>query len=190
MHQPRHHFSSFLVAVIFVALLSATSQASETFTAAGIIYDDSSMKPAEGIRIVLALHKTEDSSCIVRSQLTAISNADGTFSIHNVPVGRYVILFSNADLDVARVNGMTMSTSTSKIAVAHLVQSEKNLLGPITALEGGNLAVKDGQLVIDGYIHAKKPNLLMISKEGELLSVLIDRNVSDFSFKVRCDVLH
>ncbi len=154
----------------------------------GSLVNKETNQPISNARLVLCWQKDE-STCTVKADLTALTNADGQFKIVDVPNGKYAILYNvsgnnlQSDLNNKILDYSPQVTSAEPGIgnVTHLMSS----LG-ITSVSLCNAfyEVVNGNLVISGYVYAETTDIGLIFVGGDMVYVTIDDSPAKIDLKV------
>ena len=185
----RMHWSSMTSVVItflfFFLMQPSFGACANSYEVSGMVKNIVTKTPATNVRIIFAPQVDNGESCVFAPTLSASTNEAGKFSINDVEPGRYCIFFGSVGDSLDLLKGAKIPTSTNKIMIAHEFKTDNKLTEPVKALKGGQMMVKDGQLVIHGYLYVQSLNLLVFSNEGRLQYVDIEANTTDLIYDLK-----
>lgn len=158
--------------VCMVGFMAAIPCAGEEETGAsvitGVAVDHSSTKPVSGIRVLLARREIDRRVCRVAPEFSAVTDDKGRFAI-KAPPGRYVVCYALSAESLRVWQGLKIDYSS--VHINHIAHS---LWGTLSVLKGSRYGISDdGQLVLpfEGWIYCSELNLVLITREGNLLEV-------------------
>ncbi|HLF67287.1 MAG TPA: carboxypeptidase-like regulatory domain-containing protein, partial [Gammaproteobacteria bacterium] len=154
----------------------------------GFLINKETNQPLGNARLVLC-QQQDESTCIVKVNLTALTNADGQFKITDVPNGKYAMLYNASgnsfqpDLNnkILYYSPKTTSADPGVGNVNHLMKS----LGVSTvSLCNAFCEVVNGNLVISGYVYAESTDIGFIFVGGDMIYVTIDDSPAKLDLRV------
>ena len=154
----------------------------------GSLINKETDQPLSNARLVLCQQRDE-STCVIKVGLTALTNADGRFKIQDVPNGVYAILYNTSgnrfqsDLNnkILDYSPVTTSADSGIGNVTHLMNS----LGVSSvSLCNAYYEVVDGNLVISGYVYAESTDIGFIFVSGDMVYVSIDDSPEKIDLRV------
>jgi hypothetical protein len=154
----------------------------------GSLINKETNQPLGNARLVLC-QQQDESSCTVKVDLTALTDADGQFKITDVPNGKYAILYNasgnsfQSDLNdkILDYSPERRSTDRGIPNVYHLLES----LG-VSSASLCNAFYEDvnENLVISGYVYAESTDIGFIFVGGDMIYVTIDDSLEKLDLRV------
>ena len=115
-----------LVAISLGATRAASAQSNTAGAVQGVVTDKASGEPLAGVTVVAT-------STALQGTASAITEADGTYKITNLPPGTYVVTFYYADITVKRTN---VPVSVSKTTPAYVKIDQNQAQGEVIEIKG------------------------------------------------------
>lgn len=144
--------------------------------------------PLSNARVVLCLQQ-EESTCVVKVDLSALTNVDGQFKIMDVPKGKYAILYNasgsnlSSDLNNAVLDYSPQTTSADP-GIGNVTHLLKSLGVSSASLCNAYYEVVDGNLVISGYVFVESKDMGFVFLGGDMIYVTIDDSPQKIDLRV------
>ncbi|MFZ5905830.1 MAG: SpaA isopeptide-forming pilin-related protein [Nitrospirota bacterium] len=180
--------SVFLVLFAFLLLNSFSLEAGKKnkTMVKGDVYNKETKSPMSGVRILLAKKQKDKPACVIHAALTAITDNKGNFQIRDVPYGEYVVFYNLSGKTNDKWEGLKVEYSpVATIQTDYLKTIQKSLGVPLTIPSGSSFIVKDGNLVLEGYMYAEDLDFYLISTEGELFKIKVSERTEKISVPIR-----
>jgi len=133
-------------------------------------------EPLAGARVILCPKGTEKTTCVIDTDLTAVTDSDGQFKITGVLPGEYGVLYNTSgeirpDWDGIELDYSSTTTfSDTQINIDRLMTSLG--VSSLSTCEAG-FEIVDGNLVVSGYLYADSVDLAFIFLSGDLVYVTV-----------------
>ncbi|HEU5061463.1 MAG TPA: TonB-dependent receptor [Kofleriaceae bacterium] len=115
-----------LVGIGLGAVRTASAQSNTAGAVHGVVTDKATGEPLAGVTVVAT-------STALQGTASAITEADGTYKITNLPPGTYVVTFYYADITVKRTN---VPVSVSKVTPAFVKIDQNQAQGEVIEIKG------------------------------------------------------
>jgi len=126
MNTKRLFIAAALVAFAVAGVRAASAQSNTAGAIQGVVTDKASGEALAGVTVVAT-------SPALQGTASAITEADGTYKITNLPPGSYVVTFYYADITVRRTN---VQVSISKVTPAFVKIDQNQAQGEVIEIKG------------------------------------------------------
>jgi hypothetical protein len=154
----------------------------------GSLVNKETNQPLSNARLVLC-QQQDASTCTLKMDLTALTDADGQFKIADVPNGKYTILYNasgnsfQSDLN-NKILDYSPKTTSADPGIGNVNHLMKSLGVSSVSLCNAFYEVVNGNLVISGYVYAESTDIGFIFVGGDMIYVTVDDSPAKIDLRV------
>jgi predicted small lipoprotein YifL len=153
----------------------------------GVLIDKDTDQPLGNARVELC-QQQDQSTCMVKADLTSVSDGNGKYKILDVPNGKFAILYNasgkSLPLEKLQILNYTPEAAAPSSGVANLDNLMKSLKISSISLCNAYYEVVDGNLVVSGYVYASSLDVGFMFVKGDMVYATIDNSPASLNLRV------